>query len=242
MALETVVVTQELLDEIRTPKGGYGKAELLLLGVGWPPGKGWPARVLGKPISAVNAALLTKNAAKEKRKIQKYRRFYCPECLRKFYRNNLAADGSCPFCHVPAKGNTTKVVAQVVTRMRRQRGVKPPKVKADYQVYLASPEWKAIRARVWERDGHKCLGCGARAEVVHHKSYARCVLDGFDDDALVSLCHACHGFIEFTPDSLRKSHHKNNLRDANRKLNMLLSQSKRQKLNLQLSRAVAQQQ
>lgn len=60
-----------------------------------------------------------------------------------------------------------------------------------YNEYLQSPAWKELRAKVIARDGGVCRGClSARAEVVHHLTYANV----FNELAyeLVTLCHACH--------------------------------------------------
>lgn len=60
-----------------------------------------------------------------------------------------------------------------------------------YNEYLMSPEWRALRAKVIDRDGGVCRGClSAKADVVHHLTYAHV----FDELAfeLISLCHDCH--------------------------------------------------
>lgn len=137
-------------------------------------------------------------------------------CLRKFYKAGLSG-ADCPFCKVPVRCNTTKVVCQIVTRLRRMRGIQPPARKTDYQLYLESALWKTIRQRVLDRDGNTCKRCGKGAQVVHHKSYDREVLDGFRDEALVSLCKRCHEEIEFTFDK-NGGRAKNSLRQANAKL------------------------
>jgi 5-methylcytosine-specific restriction endonuclease McrA len=49
------------------------------------------------------------------------------------------------------------------------------------------PGWDATRARILDRDGHRCQGCGQPATQVHHAH------PGDESDAyLVSLCPACH--------------------------------------------------
>jgi hypothetical protein len=60
-------LSKEFLDSLRTPNGGYTSTVLKLLGVDWPPIKGWKQRIIGKFISAENYEEL--NRIKEKRKI-----------------------------------------------------------------------------------------------------------------------------------------------------------------------------
>jgi hypothetical protein len=60
----------------------------------------------------------------------------------------------------------------------------------DYRAYLQSAAWKARRAKVFAAAKGVCLGCGRRAETVHHRSYDRL---GQEADAdLVALCWDCH--------------------------------------------------
>jgi hypothetical protein len=68
---------------------------------------------------------------------------------------------------------------------------------ATYYKYNASQFWKMLRRLVLERDGFKCLRCGADATCVHHMSYSRRVLMGLDSHLLVSLCRGCHQRAEF---------------------------------------------
>jgi hypothetical protein len=52
---EPVPVTRDLLDAGRSDKGGWSAAQLALLGVNWPPLKGWGQSVLGKLLSPEDA-------------------------------------------------------------------------------------------------------------------------------------------------------------------------------------------
>lgn len=63
--------------------------------------------------------------------------------------------------------------------------------KAQYDIYLASPEWRELRIKVLNRDKHICQGClVARATEVHHRTYDRFGHEfAFD---LLSLCNPCH--------------------------------------------------
>lgn len=68
---------------------------------------------------------------------------------------------------------------------------------ASYGDYLESPLWRESRAKVLMRDGHKCRGCGRRANQVHHRQYSRSAMDGSDLSRLESICRKCHKSIEF---------------------------------------------
>ncbi len=153
-----------------------------------------------------------------KRKRPKY---YCIECLRKYgYSRVVPDDLRCPFDGVELRTSTPQRIAQIVTRLTKQRGIaKPPtKTKDDYTTYLQSDLWRlVIRPRVLARDNEKCFKCGGTATCVHHCCYDKDVMDGLADDQLKSLCRKCHEEIEFRTDGSGKRV-KNSLFDANVKL------------------------
>lgn len=70
----------------------------------------------------------------------------------------------------------------------------PPKV---VESFYSSAEWKAVRAKVLERDGYKCVKCGV------HASHERLTVDhiverkdggsDYDHENLQSVCWPCHG-------------------------------------------------
>jgi len=67
--------------------------------------------------------------------------------------------------------------------------------RSTYRQKLLDPRWQKRRLDILSRDGWKCQGCGAADKTlhVHHRRYAESG-DPWDvgDDALVSLCEACH--------------------------------------------------
>jgi hypothetical protein len=46
----TVILSNELIEAGRSDRGGWNRTQLLLIGVPWPPEKGWKARRIGKSI------------------------------------------------------------------------------------------------------------------------------------------------------------------------------------------------
>jgi hypothetical protein len=76
-----------------------------------------------------------------------------------------------------------------------------------YAAYLASPEWKKIRARVLKRDGKRCQHCSAKAQCVHHISYDEPVIIGERDEDLISLCNSC--VRPFTTHPPEEDRHRN---------------------------------
>lgn len=70
----------------------------------------------------------------------------------------------------------------------------------DYKHFLKSALWKHIRGWILKRDGGACQCCGEKATDVHHISYDQDVMDGCRLEKLISLCRACHTFIEYDGD------------------------------------------
>lgn len=88
----------------------------------------------------------------------------------------------------------------------------------NYQEYLSSDLWKAIRRKVFYKCGNKCKLCQKEANVIHHKGYGKNILLGLMLDPLIPLCHSCHSKVEFHPDNTKRS-----LMEANGFLTKLLS-------------------
>ena len=69
-----------------------------------------------------------------------------------------------------------------------------------YKEKLQDKRWSLKRERILERDGHRCVICGNRDNlVVHHKQYHFSKLlnrfyDPWDyqDKYLITLCESCH--------------------------------------------------
>jgi hypothetical protein len=65
---------------------------------------------------------------------------------------------------------------------------------ADYNAYLNTPKWQSLRAKVLERDGGWCRGCGDEpATQVHHLTYKHVRAEFLWE--LQSVCDACHDRI-----------------------------------------------
>jgi len=66
----------------------------------------------------------------------------------------------------------------------------------DYDTFLISPKWAALREVALQRDGYACRLCGSPASVqVHHRRYRR-TWDQTRLDDLTCLCAVCHGIHE----------------------------------------------
>ena len=59
---------------------------------------------------------------------------------------------------------------------------------------IRSPRWKAVRLQVKQRDGFKCVSCGAhgRLECDHIKPVRTHPELAFDPENLQTLCITCH--------------------------------------------------
>jgi hypothetical protein len=67
------------------------------------------------------------------------------------------------------------------------------------EVYLKSEHWIALRKKIIERDGFRCLGCKGTADHVHHLTYERIEKEELED--LISLCRRCHDLAHKMPFS-----------------------------------------
>lgn len=75
-----------------------------------------------------------------------------------------------------------------------------------YADYLASPLWKRIKQRVFERDKKICV-CGRPAHQVHHRQYEYRELSGESLFWLVSLCVRCHRKVSYNSyGNIREPH------------------------------------
>lgn len=65
------------------------------------------------------------------------------------------------------------------------------KNKAEYQAYLNSPKWQAIRKRLYRKYEYRCDLCGSPKNLnVHHITYEN--LGEEKDEDLTVLCQKCH--------------------------------------------------
>lgn len=63
----------------------------------------------------------------------------------------------------------------------------------NYSNYLKSPQWRALRRRLYQERGGRCSDCGVKLGSryeVHHKTYVRVGDEDLDD--LDLLCLKCH--------------------------------------------------
>lgn len=78
----------------------------------------------------------------------------------------------------------------------------------DYDRYLNTSLWSKIKHWIYERDGHTCRICSSEGRFiemdVHHRSYDLDVLEGRNEEMLVTLCRRCHTLIEQYPDGRRR--------------------------------------
>ena len=99
-------------------------------------------------------------------------------------------------------------VPQALGSKAEERAKRRKKKKDSYAQYLESSQWKKIRRRALDRDKHKCLACGQKAEHVHHIRYPK-NLGEEKMEWLYSLCASCHNEIHRLAQKmiLRKATH-----------------------------------
>lgn len=75
------------------------------------------------------------------------------------------------------------------------------KNKEEYQAYLKSPHWQAIRRKVFKEYGHRCDHCGSSKNLhIHHITYKNLGEEEISD--LVPLCEDCHKRLHNPFDSI----------------------------------------
>lgn len=63
--------------------------------------------------------------------------------------------------------------------------------RIEYEAHLASPQWRSLRLKALERDGHACRICNTTKSLdVHHRTYERFGHEDLND--LTVLCRKCH--------------------------------------------------
>ena len=50
-----MIITKDYLDRNKTTKGAYTRRQLSILGIAWPPIKGWKSLILGKVLTSDEA-------------------------------------------------------------------------------------------------------------------------------------------------------------------------------------------
>lgn len=88
-------------------------------------------------------------------------------------------------------------VEELERERERERARESEQWWRNYTIYLRSPEWKALRRLIMERDNYTCQGCMGKFDpahlVCHHKSYVGYNrvgrTYGFEVE---TLCYTCH--------------------------------------------------
>jgi len=68
-----------------------------------------------------------------------------------------------------------------------------------YQYFLQSPGWLGLRLKCFERDGHRCQGCGTNERLQAHHRFYRQRWEDTELDDLVTLCKGCHEALHQNP-------------------------------------------
>lgn len=120
----------------------------------------------------------------------------------------------------PIRGDVSKKA------IKKPKNNKKDKVYQLYQKYLKSKEFKGLREKALERDGHKCQFCNRSAEEIadnkkinlqiHHKCYDH--LGDYDEnelDDVITTCNICHKSMHSAPSNLRRFSDKSHILISN---------------------------
>lgn len=163
-----IVVTEDMLEMLKTMRGGYTAKQLKAIGGKYPLESGWKKRLLGQEIS-----------------LKKYHAaFY--ESIKSFgslkiNRKNLKS--------IKDRDNAMSDTWEQRSRRLRDLGL-------TYKEFLASDYWKGIRKRAKEiKHLQKCEFCGKKNDIhLHHKSY-KYIMTPHEIHSLVALCSGHHKIV-----------------------------------------------
>lgn len=108
---------------------------------------------------------------------------------------SATAQKGAPLCQKCEKHNQDRIAWEAEQRRPKPQS-ENERWQSEYRAYLDSAQWRELRYRVLERDGHKCQSClSAPATEIHHLTY-RYYNAGHDSALFLrSVCRACHDRI-----------------------------------------------
>ena len=103
----------------------------------------------------------------------------------------------------------TKAVDTLLVELLGVGGLTPSKMcrhSPEYRAYLKSPQWKAKRLQVLDRDHHRCCACGSTENLqIHHHHYDELGHESLD--CLATFCKTCHKEVDkLAAEQRRKKH------------------------------------
>jgi 5-methylcytosine-specific restriction endonuclease McrA len=175
-------VTEELIREFMTIRGGYTQLTTRILGRISPSMKGWKYGSIGKELSDESLLKIRKDVARRNRKLAKRTEAHKENMTnREKKRKNKVSI-------LPVKTKVAKIKVDIYDG------------DVNSSEFLQSYEWRSIRMRVLKRDGARCCCCGASAKtgavvnVDHIKPRRKYPKLALDLNNLQVLCADCnHG-------------------------------------------------
>ena len=176
-----LVLTHSLIETGTKTKtcDGINKAQCILLGIEWPPRKGWKQSLVGTEISE-----------------SRYEKFFA-------VRGKKGGDNPGLYEDIVGKEASK---SKKRSKNRRRRQSKREREPGNHQLnvnpqysegYYKTPLWARIRELVFIERGKYCWICGGGATLIHHQSYEEAVIRGEDRTKLYPLCNTCHRMVHF---------------------------------------------
>jgi hypothetical protein len=183
-----VILTEEFLESNRSDRGGWNNSQCALLGVGWPPIRGWKKYVIGYDFPEETLRLFVEYGKSSPRGDLRKK-------MRQRGRNDLykmdKKKGKARPWYIQKCGPVT-----IRKPNEEDKAYFPPETDA----FLLTYEWRRARMAALKKYGAKCMCCGAtpadgvRMHVDHikpRKIYPQLALE---PDNLQVLCEVCnHG-------------------------------------------------
>lgn len=148
--MEKLKITKQFLKENRTENFGWNRNQLDVLGVTWPPRKGWLKRLIGKEIDLDTADKFIK---------------YKSKCVSKAVSPSLDTVNKSKTFKVESLDHFIKaggIIKDYTAKKKKKTLHKNLSID-----FFSSREWLELRYEVLRRYGKECMLCGAKNKTIH---------------------------------------------------------------------------
>jgi len=154
---------------------GINKAQCILVGIEFPPRKGWKDSLVGNEITD-----------------ERYQMFLS-------LRGRKGGENYRLYQDIVGKPKRKKRK----TKRNKEGQDLDTNCQTSSKSYYETPLWLRIRELVFIERGKTCWLCSRSAVVVHHQDYSESTMRGDDRSKLYPLCKECHREVHFTSEGVK---------------------------------------